>query len=77
MQLDFIPDYATWDEYNSNFIHYFGEQQLPLVVEDDWMQFAYALVRTTAFDKFNTPLPDNYEEWQDWARALTMSVNGA
>lgn len=76
MILEFLPDYATWDEWNGNLVHYFGEQQFAVLPEIQWIDVARSVVVNPVFDKFSPPLPTAYTDWREWARALTLAVNG-
>lgn len=76
MLIEFLPMYGTWDDWNGNMIHYFAEQQFPLVSEMDWRILANAVALNPVFDKYSVPAPEAFLNWRDWALALTESVNG-
>jgi hypothetical protein len=77
MQLiEFLPDYSTWDEWNGNLVHYYAEQGFPVLPEDQWMDVARAVCYNAVFDRYSVPSPETFTSWQNWARALTESVNG-
>lgn len=77
MQIEFLPDYNTWEDWNGSMLHYFGEQQFPFLPETQWRDVAFAITLNAVFDTFGIPSPDDFEDWRDWARAFTTSVNGS
>jgi hypothetical protein len=76
MLIEFLPQYSTWEDWNGNLLHYFGEQQFPFLPEDQWREVAYAVNFNPAFDKYSIPNPEVFETWQEWADLLISSVNG-
>lgn len=74
--IDFLPDYSSWDDWNGNLVHYFGEQMFPVMSEVYWRDVAQAVAANPVFDRYGVPNSDGFATWQDWARALTLSVNG-
>lgn len=76
MLIEFLPDYSSWEDWNGGMIHYFGDQQFPFLPEEKWRDVASAISLSAVFDTFGVPYPETYEDWRDWARALTMVVNG-
>jgi hypothetical protein len=76
MVLDFLPAYSTWDEWNGNLLHYFGEQQFPCLPEIRWQEVARAVTVNPVFDKYAVAAPETFQRWQDWAIALTAAING-
>jgi hypothetical protein len=74
--IEFLPDYSTWSDWNGNLVHYFGEQQFPVVAEIHWQEVARAVAGNPVFDRYGVPAPDSFGTWQEWARALTLCVNG-
>jgi len=78
MQLiEFLPDYSTWDDWNGQLVHYYGEQQFPVLPEDQWREVAKAVTVNPVFDKFAIADPENFINWQDWALSLIQNVNGS
>jgi hypothetical protein len=77
MILEFLPQYSTWDEWNGQLVHYFGEQQFSVLPEIQWQEVAQSVVVNPVFDKYAPPAPNQYANWQDWATELTLAVNGA
>ena len=76
MQIEFLPDYSTWEDWNGNILHYYGEQNFPFLPEPLWRDVAFAITLNSVFDTYGIPAPDTFEDWRDWARAFTTSVNG-
>lgn len=77
MIIEFLPDFSSWDDWNGNLLHYFGAQQFPYLPENQWRDVAFAVSLNPVFDTFGVPLPDSFQDWKDWARAFTTSVNGS
>lgn len=77
MILEFLPNHSTWDEWNGQLVHYFGEQQFAVLPETEWQDVARSVVVNPVFDKFAPPAPSTFAHWQDWAMELTQAVNGA
>lgn len=77
MILEFLPDFATWDEWNGNLVLYFAEEQFPIVNELFWPEVAHAVTVSPRFDQFGVPNPAYFSDWQSWAKSLTLAVNGA
>jgi hypothetical protein len=74
--IPFIAGDNTWDSWNGSMLHYFGEEPLPRVDEDNWPAFARDMISLTAFSAFGLPEPDSYDRWQDWVSAVVTMVNG-
>jgi len=70
------PQLATWEDWNGDLLHYFGEDPLPMVPEEEWRTLAYALTSLATFDNYAVPDPVLYENWQDWVSNLLFSING-
>jgi len=76
MLIEFLPEYSTWEDWNGNLLHYFGEQQFPFLPEDQWREVAYAVNFNPIFDRYSIPNPESLETWQEWANLLITAVNG-
>jgi hypothetical protein len=76
MLIEFLPQYSTWEDWNGNLLHYFGEQQFPYLPEDRWLEVAQAVTVNPVFDKYAVPNPEMFERWQDWANNLIVAING-
>lgn len=74
--IPFIAGDNTWDSWNGSMLHYFGEEPLPRVDEENWPQFAQSMIGLTTFSVFGLPGPESYERWQDWVSAIVGMVNG-
>lgn len=71
-----LPDGAEWEFWNGNMLHYFGEEPLPYVTEEDWRVFAHAMGSTTTFAAYGFPDSEGYDDWREWARTIIGLVNG-
>lgn len=76
MFIPFLPAFSSWEDWNGQVIHYFGEQQFPVVLEENWQELARAISVSPLFDEYGVPRPETFERWQDWATALTSLING-
>jgi hypothetical protein len=74
--IEFLPNYATWDEWNGQLVHYFGEQTFSVLPETQWKEVAQSVADNPVFDKYSIPDPEAFVNWQDWALSLILSVNG-
>lgn len=72
----FLPDYMSWDDWNGNFIIYFGQETIPLNPEEDWQSTASQIMLLPTFSAYPVSGPERYENWQDWARDLALTING-
>jgi hypothetical protein len=72
----FSPDYSTWEDWNGNILHYFGEQPIPVLPEDRWQEVAKSIISTPFFGVYAIPDPLSYETWQEWAEQFTLVLNG-
>lgn len=72
----FSPEHMTWDSWNGNLAIYYGELHIPFHSEEDWKVTARIISGNSAFSEYPVPHPDNYEEWQQWAKDFTEIVNG-
>lgn len=74
--IEFLPAYSTWEDWNGQLVHYFAEQQFPILPEAEWVEVAQAVTVNPVFDKYAVPDPSGFVNWQDWALSLTLSING-
>lgn len=70
------PMGATWEAWNGDLLHYFGEEPLPMVDEKNWQVLANAVCSLASFDNYGIPDPVTFEDWQDWVNELILAVNG-
>jgi hypothetical protein len=66
----------SWEDWNGNFIMFYGEEPIPYHSEEDWKITAKSIVQLTTFEVFPVPDPELFENWQDWADQLTFIING-
>lgn len=74
--IPFIAGDNTWESWNGNMIHYFGQEPLPRVEEDEWPMFANNMIMLPTFSTYGLPGPEGYKSWQDWVSAVVGMVNG-
>lgn len=74
--IPFLTENATWESWNGSMLHYFGQEPLPYLSEDQWPDFANSLISLPTFSVFALPGPETFETWQDWAKVVIGSVNG-
>jgi len=77
MVIEFLPDYSTWEDWNGNLLHYFGDQQFPFLSELQWKDVAFTVMLNSVFSEYSIPNPDQFTDWREWARMFTTSVNGS
>jgi len=74
--IPFIAGDNTWESWNGSMLHYFGEEPLPRVDEENWPDFARSMIGLTTFSVFGLPAPEGYDRWQDWVSTVVGMVNG-
>lgn len=74
--IPFIPADNTWESWNGNMLHYFGEEPLPYVSEANWPEFARNMAGLTTFSSYGIPDPSGFDRWQDWTSTVIALVNG-
>lgn len=57
-------------------LEYFGQEPIPYVVEEEWKDFAMAMIATPTFANYALPGPEGFERWQDWVMAIIGLING-
>lgn len=72
----FVPDYMSWGDWNGNLAIFYGEENIVFSDEDNWQTTAESMASMTAFAPYALPDPARFDNWQDWARAFTQTVNG-
>lgn len=70
------PQYMTWEDWNGNFIHYFSEEPVMYSTEENWKMVANNIGQLATFDSFPVPDPEAFANWQDWATAFSLILNG-
>jgi len=71
-----VPDTTTWENWNGNVLHYYGEQPIPYLPEVDWKIVAKNISQLPTFENYFIPSPDTFIDWRDWAREFTQAING-
>jgi hypothetical protein len=74
--IPFIAGDSTWEGWNGNMLHYFGQEPLPYLPEEQWRDFALTMIGLPTFSTFGLPGPESFETWQDWVTAIVGMVNG-
>ena len=74
--IPFIAGGSTWEAWNGNMLHYFGEEPLPRVDEENWPEFARSMNSLTTFSVYSLPDPEGFDNWHDWVSIVISSVNG-
>ena len=74
--IPFLAGNTTWENWNGNMLHYFGEEPLPYLPEVRWKEFAYYMIGLPTFSAYGLPSPEGYARWQDWVSAIIGMVNG-
>jgi len=71
------PRGMTWDQWNALTSELFAQQELGIVPEDRWREFADGIIGVGFFQNSGVADSRGFENWQDWAYHLlgTMSVN--
>lgn len=71
-----LPVGVSWEDWNGNMLHYFGEEPLPFVTEDNWKDFALSMSSLTTFSAYGFPDPEEAEDWKQWVQSIITIVNG-
>ena len=72
----FSPTNMSWEDWNGNLIMYYGEEPIPYSPEIDWKVTASNVAQLPTFASYPVPIPETYENWQDWALEFTLIING-
>ena len=70
------PELMAWENWNGAFLHYYGEEPIPMLPEIEWKQVANSIGQLATFINYPVPNPDMYEHWQDWANDFSQVING-
>lgn len=65
-----FPDWATWTMYLTKTVNV-----APAVPSETWQLWAERFINATNLRKYNMPSPYQYQNWQDWAFQMMLSVN--
>lgn len=75
--IEFGPEYSTWADWNGNLVHYFGEETIPYIPDEEhWQEVARNVVQLPTFMNYATPDPDVFDTWQEWVSSFIEVVNG-
>lgn len=66
----------SWDDWNGNFVMWYGEEPIPVLPEESWLEVADAISQLPTFLNYPIPNGDGYDNWQDWASAVSVIING-
>lgn len=69
------PRGMTWPQYNGLMAELFAAQQLGVVPEDQWKDWAQRMINQGFFPKDGIPLPGTFGTWQEWAQRLCGIIN--
>jgi hypothetical protein len=72
----FSPEYATWDEWNGNFLIYYAQEPIAQLPEIQWRDVAAQISVMPTFAAYPVPDSSAFINWQDWAREVTQIING-
>ena len=72
------PRGQTWDNWCALMAELFAPQQLGVVTEDHWQDWANGMQGIGYFVNSGIPDARGFTSWQDWASRLVgiMSING-
>jgi hypothetical protein len=74
--IEFGPEYSSWEDWNGNMLHYFGEEAIMYSSEDNWQQVAYNIMSLSTFSNYAISDPAEFEDWKDWVYSFIETVNG-
>lgn len=72
----YSPDYMSWEDWNGNFILWYGQETVPYHTEDDWQTAAAQIMMLPIFSNYPVPDPKTYDNWQNWAKEFRLIING-
>ena len=70
------PDYMSWEDWNGNFIIYYGQEPIGTSSEEEWKVVAAQIAELQTFSAYPIPDPNIFDNWQDWAKEVGVSING-
>jgi hypothetical protein len=70
------PNDMSWEDWNGNFILYYGQEPIAYHPEEEWQIAATQIASLPTFSLYPIPMPDSYETWQEWAIEVTEIING-
>jgi hypothetical protein len=72
----FSSEFSTWEEWNGNFIIWYGQHNVEYQPEENWKLVAEQIMQSSTFSQYPVPDPDSYGTWQPWATELALIING-
>ena len=72
----YVPDYASWDDFNGALFLEFGQGNIIASNEENWQDTANAIAQSFQFSAYPVPPADGFADWQSWARDFITIVNG-
>jgi hypothetical protein len=72
----FSTNFSSWEDWNGNFVIYYGQLNIPQTSEEEWKDAANTIAGSVTFSAFPIPSPEKYDNWQDWAEDVALSING-
>jgi hypothetical protein len=70
------PEYLSWEDWNGEFIVYYGQENIPHNSEEDWQKTANTIASSPTFSAYPVPTAQGFETWQEWAKEVTTIING-
>jgi len=71
-----VPDHMSWEDWNGNLAIYYSQEHILFAPEAEWKKAAQHMSSLAAFEPYPVPSPEQFENWQDWAREFTLIING-
>lgn len=72
----FTPNDMSWEDWNGNFIIYYGQEPIAYHPEEEWRIVAAQIASLPSFAARLIPEPNSFENWKDWALEVTTIING-
>lgn len=72
----FSGEGQTWENWNGSLLHFFAEEPLPYVKEEEWQQVARTISGLATFANYAVPDPEAFEDWRVWVNMFIEAVNG-
>lgn len=72
----YTPELMSWEDWNGNFLIAYGQMNIPVNTEENWMETARVIASNTSFAAFPIPNPETYSDWKAWAWDVTQVING-
>jgi len=72
----FSTEYNNFEEWSGNFIMWYGKEAIGQGDDNNWQEIANQIVNTPSFAAYGLKSPEEYDTWQEWAKDLTLAING-